>query len=1102
MGFPLTFTRYQDWFRAMWNIHGNQSNLEHIDRLLFIRPLVDLLAAVNVSMLTAAKVLIVGLIIVAGLSAYLLAWVISRKIAPLAPGWAITTIAAAAGTLYELGPSVMYLASAYFYLLSYALAPLLILLIFLSATRARLWWLAGSGGGIVMSIAAASPQHTAFLGLGLTAVVIVLTARYGLRRVVPGVLLFAAGFVATSLYWLIPTVPLALHGDLSPGYLPNWDDTLAFSRNATLYNVLTGYSEWNVWWTPDSWWPDWMIVSLTVARLVLPACALLVIGFAFHSWLVRATTIVAVPAVLAAMGANSPLQPVYRQAMFKIPILNSVGWFIRAPEKFEGYIWLITVCLLTVGAGLLMQRYRSRLLLVALVLVAAVGFGSALPKNLAGFGNKYVAVPVPSEYYAATAALSNAPGSTIWLAPYYDATTGTAGTLAYVWAPDHMASSFMRDSLPGNSYAAYDFTNPFAQEYAYIYSHPDQLSRKLAALDIVNIVLADDLVGGHTGFLRLERVLTGDPGLRLVRRIGADLYLYKRIVSATSPERYMAVQGGRSSQDDIYGPAALDIASTHILYAEQQSDPAWLMANTVGIPWVLDDRSEVDVAMNRFVQRYGISFTNLTDNSNLYGGWGRVQTAMPTDDFSTWHSYLNGLLQTRDAWDFDYGRGVVLTGTAALSLTQTVQVGPGRYELLVRGFENEHSSAIAIRVGKTSRSIDLNIPGNSDLKWMDLGPVSLDRSAATVTITNGQQHGIVNLVALVPEVAYQEAIRNVRDDFDRNGMAVISHDLAYQPANSFLTPDVYRLASGAPVRVVALDSGNAVAAPSSSQTITVTHPGTFAIVPTDATSAFMAANPTDWTISSNPSGLTDAGSGNWQLTRSSSQPQVLQTSAVMIPRGCQTVAVAGQVGIDQANSFSTSIVFLDGAGRESSHVETISKWTGSSADLNIGGESAVPPSVRRIALRLSDIGPAGGRISQPTVRLMCGGWYGKSDTQAILVGSRAQPTPAPFVIHYSSYDPLWAYEPNNGGPYTKSVPVDGALNLFPEPTGEGRTVYLPDAALASGWAATAIGTLILLILTLMVAQIYGRPNGLRLSVLGSRWFWSRPRGRRSPANKI
>src|SRR5689334_25408009 len=70
LAFPLYLQRYTDLFQTMWDPHSNASNLEQIDRLLFIRPILWVLAAMNASTLDLAKTLIIGLLVVSGLSAF------------------------------------------------------------------------------------------------------------------------------------------------------------------------------------------------------------------------------------------------------------------------------------------------------------------------------------------------------------------------------------------------------------------------------------------------------------------------------------------------------------------------------------------------------------------------------------------------------------------------------------------------------------------------------------------------------------------------------------------------------------------------------------------------------------------------------------------------------------------------------------------------------------------------------------------------------------------------------------------------------------------------------------------------------------------------
>ena len=1021
----------------------------------------------DASSLTLAKVLLVGLVILSGITAYSLALTLVNGCAPDLPILLRTLIAAAAATVYEFGPPVMYMASAYFYLLAYALAPLLILLMFRSAARKRLWWLSAAAGGILLSVASASPQHTAFLAFGLLLLAMILARRYGMRRSLPGASLFCAAFVASSLYWLVPTVPLALGGSITPGYLPDWNDTVVFSRNATLLNVLTGYSEWLVWWSPGPFWPHAVLEALVLARIVLPACALLVAAYCWRTWVVRWASIVGCGLVIAAMGAASPLAPAYRFAMFKIPVLSAVGWFIRAPEKFDGYLWLVLVMLSVLGASLVLRRNRSKVAIALIFAVPTVAFASALPKNLAGFADKYVPVTVPDEYYQVADALAGMPGATIWLAPYHDATSGLAANLAYTWAPDRMAPVFIPDSMPGNTFGSYHYTNPFAQEYAYLYSHPENLGRKLAALGITNIVLADDLVGGHNGFLRLQGYLTGDPSIRFVKRYGQRLYLYE--LAAQSTDRLIVIQGGRASQDDVYGPS-LNISQAHLIYAEQQANPAWLTdaGNAGNLPWLLDDRSDLDVAMNRFVAKYTISFTSQSETTDLYAGWGRTLTAQPTYEFFPWHQYLSDLLQVPDAWDFDFGTGVVWSASNGATLQQSRTTPAGTYELLVRGLATQHSSTIGISIGGITRNIPLNAsPAQGGLRWFDLGQVELPTSSDLVKIRNGSQHGVVNLVALVPTTEFRDELIRVRKLLGANGVSFVTHDLASQPSNEYIPADTYTLSAQGPVRLINLEDGSVITP--NGAVVHVNRPGNFAIAPTDADSTMLALSGADWTRPQiRTVGLLSTGLNGWREV-AGYPDSYLQSPPVTIPAGCQSLVAAGSIDVDQVGDFSASVQFLGGDNSPIGLHQLIGGIGGNIVGLNIGGFASVPSGATRVAIELKDRKPGAAIVSNPVVRLLCGSWSSAASGGLSLASARlAQESSSTFVIHPAAYDPQWGLVDHSSGNVISGVPVDGAITLFPQGHVGDIVTYAADESLARGWRLTALATSAVLLICLWI----------------------------------
>jgi hypothetical protein len=754
-----------------------------------------------------------------------------------------------------------------------------------------------------------------------------------------------------------------------------------------------------------------------------------------------------------------------------VPAISSIGWFIRAPEKFDGYLWLVLVMLGVLGAALLLRKNQSKVAIALVLAIPMLAFASALPKNLAGFADKYVPIAVPREYYQVAQELAGMPGATLWLAPYYDATLGPAGNLAYSWAPDRFAPSFVRDSLPGNTFAAYHYTDPFTQEYAYLYTHPEDIGRKLAALGIANIVLADDLVGGHAGFVRLQEGLAKDPSIVFLNKVGSDLFVYRRTDSpGMSLDHFILVQGGRASQEIVYSPAYLDVSAAHLIYAEQQPDPSWVTdpAKFGGLPWLLDNRSETDVAMDKFVGRYGISFTDRLDNSELYGGWGRTLTAMPTSDFAPWHSYLSQLLGLSDPWDFDFERGVVFSASSGVAVRKSRVTPVGHYELMVRALTSPDSSTLRVSLDGLTRYVPLGSPTESSLRWFDLGQIALTKPSTSVTIYNGTQQAAVNMVALVPQSEFQDELGRIRSLFQSDGLSVVLSNLTRQPTNQYLAADTYKISGQDPVSLIDLAGQSVLSA--SHGVVAVAHPGQFAVARTTAQQVFAALTGPDWSTGpAATAGFASSGSGSWRETQAPSDGRAyIQSRSFAIPAGCQSLVVAGTVDLDRGGDFSSGVQFLSASGVGVGTGQTVSGKRGSLIGLNIGGVVPVPTGASRVVAFLQDRDSPGAEVRNPVLRMLCGTWVSQAATSLSLAGVRGSQSHSSALVHDAAYDPQWIARSQSGGQAMPGVPVDGAITLFPGGRAGDSVVYAPDETLATGWRLTAFGSGLLLALSLLI----------------------------------
>jgi hypothetical protein len=1058
MQFPLTLDGYQAFVSSMWNPHGSLSNLPEIDRILFVRPLIAIVNLLGGSTLTLAKVVLFGIPTLAGLSAYALANALVKGTAPEISVGKRATIATVVAVGYAFSPWVMYSASAYFYLLSYALTPLIILLVYRAVTGSRAWPLKALLAGLLYAVASASPQFTAFLGVGClaTAVLGLHHGRAG-RRGLAGLGLFLATFTATSLYWLLPTFELARRGHVEPGYLPDWSDTIIFSRNANLPSVLTGYSEWVTWWRFPEWWPDLLTGYWRMATFLAPIAAMV---FAFRhrrDWRVRAAFCVGVLATITSLGANSPAAPLYRHLMFG-SVFSDFGWFIRAPEKFAGYLWLAILALVTIGSAHLLRAkpLKSRAFL-AWVAGAGIAFCSVLPKTLDGFANQYVPVSIPS-YYAATAQWLGAHvGPTLWMAPYQDGTKGPAGTVSYAWAPTHQAPFFAAESMPGTVFGDYHFPNYFAREYSYLYNHTDHLFDKLQTLGIQHLVLANDILGGEEGYNRVAAAVAADPRFRLSFSDGPiNVYVVPPAFAATDRLHMIRVQGGHAAVDDYLDTAVGGTSATHLVYLQQDRNAASTSDDRSafgGTPFLLDDSGSIDLAMNTLQERYGTSLISGTDQSEVFHGWGRLLTAEPTAELYPWHTFITQYLSSRDAWDFDYGRGVVITVSPGepISAPTPNQFPAGHYELLVRGLRSPASTSVTISIGRQSRVVDLSAT-TATMGWVDAGPIDTSAPTSRVALRSSEGPTVVNLVALVPSREWASSLSAVNAQETRDGVGVVTR---LNPGSSVPFPVVggsYRVVSDRGVALVRLNDMTLQAPGSVQQSLP---PGQYSALALEDPRAVATAT------------LSDPHS---------------MVQRIPLGSSCPSFGLVGRGDFNDPRGMTVQARFLDGRGLPIGGDLTLAALAGWHYDAVVSGAVNVPAGATSAQLGLSGAAQAAGL----RFIAMCGRAIASPSRLAITPDHWSDGGAVPATAHVQTYDPDWARATAEGRIDAHSLPLDGAINAIPMRSPGDRVVYEPDNLLRRGWLATAFATLFVVVVALacysrivrrLVARVWRRPRG-------------------------
>lgn len=594
--FPTLLDNYLDNYLYLFNEHGSISNLENVDRALFLLPLALLAKALGLGTDFLHKAIYVMLPLLSFISMASLTRFVVKRLKPslIKPGTLI-----AAGLLYGLSPWAMEQLPAYLFWLAYSLTPLMIMLtirLVESPTYKDAAWLA-----VVVSLIASTPQYLLYsliiaITIGSAELIYMVRRGQGIRsellKRIPSFSVLILLFVILNFYWIYPVFQLMTSGrSLSPGYAVEPTMTALFSSNSSPLNVLRGYDQWITWYRFD---PALNLIShhaWVANSLVLPILAFTI----FVRVDIRRNRHIALLAFLGlgfgllALGTTTPL---YDWLVFRVPVVRSVGWIFRVPGKLSYVLWVFYAIMGAVLVGKLMEaRIARSLRMVGLTLLVATTSILIVPKVVSHFFKYYLPVQVPHEYVDLTTYLSATKiemRRVLYLAPY---DFGFGENLlqfetSHTWNPSRLAaaSPAISSPVPSIGYYHLTFRDWQAALYPSIYPGlPEDLGRAhLGPAGVRYLVYHNDIIGAEArGEKDLAKLQNSD--LREVATFG-DIHVFEN----PYPLPIVRPDANSSIEVDKIDPTRYDVTwdntdpPTQLILA-QPYDATWVFRTDVGV---------------------------------------------------------------------------------------------------------------------------------------------------------------------------------------------------------------------------------------------------------------------------------------------------------------------------------------------------------------------------------------------------------------------------------------------------------------------------------------------------------------------------------------
>lgn len=442
MTFPFGIDRNLALYSNTWWQYGSVQNIWNTQRVFWAYPLLAVAKVLGLSTSAYVLILFISTFSLAGISMYALAFgLIERSRIAGARRYAPYVGAAFAALVFMYNPWSLSHLWPYFGYPAYAVAPLVLILLIRAVDRpgpARVVGLA-----VLMSVASTGPITVPWLWLLVLSYVLFQLARRrfsgaGLRDAAKVLFPLAGLYVVLNATWIFPYLySTAASKPFVPAYTPTMSQKMLdmLSGTNSVLNNLRFSSGWGMPVDPQVHGTLWVILSFALPALAL--AALLALGKKLvEDRVVVYLSLMFALSVLLATGSHWILRRPYSWIALNGPGSSSLGWMLRAPDRWLFYAPLFYAVVL----GLLAARLAgdpglwARLFAVGLVAVVLISF---LPIAVPYVNHVYDPAPVPGDYARANDYVTRGGGAprVMWV-PF--ARSG----FNYRWAPEKRVGAF------------------------------------------------------------------------------------------------------------------------------------------------------------------------------------------------------------------------------------------------------------------------------------------------------------------------------------------------------------------------------------------------------------------------------------------------------------------------------------------------------------------------------------------------------------------------------------------------------------------------------------------------------------------------------------
>ncbi len=657
--------------------------------------------------------------------------------------------------------------------IGYSILPLFFISIYYSFKHPKEWKYIISSI-LVWSLASTTPHMTLFYGiiLGVTFLGFIFnnlkSKKNGVIRLVFIFVVIIACYMLVNMYWVYPYILALKMQVIAPNYELTQEILEVLSREGNFVNTLSilGY-----WLSSDVITPDNSYYFIWVyASIVIPIAA-------FSSLLLRKSikyalifSGISLIATLLAMGTRSPID--YYKLILTNPMLTSFAWLLRDADKWSSlivfaYSFLIGMVSYKFFSVTKEKNYNRRklmiscsfvFLLLGAILVVSYPFYTARMDPLKP-------VILPAEFDKLNVYLSTIDEDKVYFIPYplYETQWQKSGRVGTIYQSHSIKASIESTEYNFHARNYYNYLANSIQENntkrignlisplgtSYLIFHNDTWSKTQNSYDKYSInllnklYLMEDLKNvENVGFYKIFKTSNNKDG--------------NAVEQINIPTQNIGVLSGLDTFASLSTIPSFNTLRSSLFFLDESNTET--AANFIrGLDeLILSGSSSADDLVFSFIDdKYLIAPLDATYRNEPSEVWSRSRATDPIH--AEYHPPLENLGITN--WDFDYGKGLVMTKAMGTNLSVPVETldqinnsknQDNEHYLFVRYLKNQKGGQIKIHLdNKLIQTIDTLDRNVNKFVWQKVDLVNLTKGNHTLKLENVVGFNAVNLFALI-----------------------------------------------------------------------------------------------------------------------------------------------------------------------------------------------------------------------------------------------------------------------------------------------------------------------------------------------------------------